>query len=188
MSLSLCSAVRRTSTPCLLSAWPYTLFRFLRSPLNGHPLNLQCARISSGHRRTLDGAYDKLTLWCVVQGRPLPHALGIDLQALYTLLVDHLQSLYDEKYGVSAGRHAHPAVQTHMRSVRSRLTRSWGSLRSWGMLAPEHSQTPTPYIVLQAVFAFAMVTGFNNAGRVARDWISFGVGLICSFDGLLRPC
>ena len=157
-------------------------------PLNGHPLNLQRARISSGYRRTLDGAYDKLTLWCVVHGRPLPHTLENNLQALNTLLVDHLQFLYDEKYGVSAGRHALLAVQTRMRSVRGRLTESWDSMRSWEMLAPVKLRTPMPYIVLQAMFAFAMVTGFNSTGRAARDWISFGVGLICSFDGLLRPC
>ena len=106
-------------------------------PLNGHPLNLQRARISSGYRRTLDGAYDKLTLWCVVHGRPLPHTLENNLQALNTLLVDHLQFLYDEKYGVSAGRHALLAVQTRLRSLRGRLTEPWDSMRSWEMLAPK---------------------------------------------------
>ena len=44
-----------------------------------------------------------------------------------------------------------------------------------------------PMLVLQAMFAFAMLRAFQTTDNEARDWFSFAVGLKVSFTALLRP-
>ena len=162
-------------------------FQSFGTLLGGQSVNLQRARISDGYRRTLDKAFDKLSIWCVVHDRPLPQSLEGDHPGINALLVDHLQFLFDEQFGVSSGRHALLAVQTRMRSLRGHLTQAWDSMRAWEQLAPISLRVPIPVLVLEAMFIYAMLAGFSSMGNAARDWISFGLGLITSFDGLLRP-
>ena len=155
--------------------------------LNRHNIDLQRDRLSVGYRRTLDVSFDRLELWCVLHSKPLPETIIAEEAAVNRLLVDHVQFLFDEQYGVSAGRHAVLAVQTRFRSLRGRLAEAWDSVRSWEQLAPIRLRTPIPDLVLEAMLAFAMITGCTSTGRAMRDWISFGVGLLTCFDGLLRP-
>ncbi len=165
----------------------FFVFRSYAVQLNRQTVDLQRDRLSAGYRKTLDASFDRLTIWCTVQGRPLPETLENDVAAINNLVVDHVQFLFREQYGLSAGRHAVLAVQTKFRSLRGRLTVAWDSIRSWEQLAPISLRVPMPALVLQAMFTFAMLTGFTSVGKAARDWISFGVGLITCFDGLLRP-
>ncbi len=155
--------------------------------LNRRNIDLQRDRLSVGYRKTQDVSFDRLKLWCVLHSKPLPETIVAEESTVNRLLVDHVQFLYDEKYGVSAGRHAILAMQTRFRALRGRLREAWDSVRSWEQLAPIRLRTPIPDLVLEAMFAFAMITGFTSTGRAMRDWISFGVGLLTCFDGLLRP-
>ena len=155
--------------------------------LNRHSIDLQRDRLSVSYRKTLDISLDRLKMWCVLHSKPLPETVIAEEATVNRMLVDHVQFLHDEKYGVSAGRHAILAMQTRFRSLSGHLTEAWDSVKSWEQLAPVRLRTPIPDLVLEAMFVFAMFTGFTSTGRAMRDWISFAVGLLTCFDGLLRP-
>ena len=150
-------------------------------------IDLQRDRLSAGYRRALDTAFDRFNIWCVVNSHPLPATLEHDAVCMNRLLVQYVRFLFDEQYGIFAGRHAVLAVQTKLRPLRGHLTQAWDSVKSLDLVAPISMRVPMPDLILQAMFVFAMVTGFQSTGKAARDWLSFGVGLLASFDALLRP-
>ena len=151
-------------------------------------LKLQDVRVSIGYQKTLDQAYNKFVLWSTVHCRPLPHTLPEQLTTLNEQLVDYIQFLFEENNGVAAGRHAILCMQNRFHLCRSQLKRSWNSVKSWEMIRPVNLRTPMPPLILECMFTCAMYLGFTaTSSRWARDWISFGVGLIVSYEGLLRP-
>ena len=155
--------------------------------LNRQGVDLQRDRVSASYRLALDRAYDRFSLWCIVHSHPAPESMKSDEESMNSMLSGYVQFLFDENYGVSAGRHAVLAVQTRFRHLRGRLNVAWDSVKSWELKAPVKLRTPLPELVLDAMFAFAMLMGFSATGRACREWVSFGVGLLACFDGLLRP-
>ena len=75
-------------------------------------------------RRVLDEALSRLTTWCVVQGEEQPEMIRDNDLQMADLLVRHVQYLYENTFGVSAGRHVILAVQTKYRHLRGKLTKS----------------------------------------------------------------
>ena len=105
------------------------------------------------------------------------------------MLASHLQYLFDGSYGVSAGRQALLAVQLQLRfrQLRGQLTLAWDSVRSWEHIALIQMRVPMPWLVLDAMFCYALLRGFEAQGTLRRDLISFAVCLGLAFDALLRP-
>ena len=89
--------------------------------LNRQGVDLQRDRVSASYRLALDRAYDRFTLWCIVHSHPVPESLKSDEESMNNMLSGYVQFLFDENYGVSAGRHAVLAVQTRFRHLRGRL-------------------------------------------------------------------
>ena len=150
-------------------------------------VDLQESRLSAGYRKVLDEAYTRLNGWCLVQQKPKIEDIQHSFAELNGVLVEHVQFLYQNNFGVSAGRHAILCVQNRHRHTRSFLAQAWDSIKAWERIVPIKLRTPLPYLVLQAMFCYAMLTGFSSSGTECRDWISFGIGILCSFDALLRP-
>ena len=48
-------------------------------------------------------------------------------------------------------------------------------------------RVPIPFLVVEALFTFAIATGFKVQGQLGRGWICFAVSVLCCFSGLLRP-
>ena len=151
-------------------------------------LDLQESRVSAGYRKVMGNAYVRLNGWCLVNQRSRIEDVQHGFAQLNAILTDHIQFLFENQYGVSAGRHAILCVQHRRRRTRPFLVQAWDSVKSWEMQVPIKLRTPLPHLVLQAMFCYAMLAGFSSAaGNACRDWLSFGIGLLCSFDALLRP-
>ena len=157
------------------------------APLAPNSLNLQEARVSVAYRHVLDGALARLKTWCAVQGEEQPETFCNDAFQMADLLVRHVQYLYENQFGVSAARQCILAVQTKYRHLRGKLTKSWDSVKSWEMIAPISLRVPVPFMILDAMFATALLRGFHATGTAARDYISFAVCLLLGFHSLLRP-
>ncbi len=168
---------------CLVPLW-CLLCSAVVSPTK---VNLREARVTGVYRKTLDRAYDRLVMWCVVNNWSRPDEIIHDFDTLNKMLSTHVQYLYDEKFGVSAGRLALLSVQNKYRHTKSQLHYAWDAVKSWEMLAPVSLRVPMPFLVMRAIFSYAMLRGFNSYGADARDWICFGIGVFLSFTGLLRP-
>ena len=151
-------------------------------------VNLQESRVTSAYRKTLNKAWDGLLTWCHVQDRLSPESCSRDPERMNALLIDHIQFLHEERRGVSAGKHALLSIHHRYPHLRPSLQAAWDSVKSWEQLDPVRLRQPIPPLVLDCLFYFAMLMGFGATGQVARDWICFGIGLLCGFDGLLRPC
>ena len=155
--------------------------------VGGH-LNLQEARVGDTYKETLNKAYTRFQHWALVNQKPSPESLEFDPKGMNELLVEHIQFLFEEQRGVSSGRHAILCIQHKYRHFKTQLVYAWDSVKSWEQLQPLRTRVPLPVLVLNASFAFGMVTGFSSVGKAACEWISWSVGLITSFEALLRPC
>ncbi len=158
------------------------------APLTSRDVDLQEARVSEAYKKVLSRSFDRLTLWSVVNQKPSPESLEFDTQGMNDLLISHIQFLFKEQAGVSAGRHAILTIQYRYRHLKTQLVRAWDSIKSWEQLEPIRSRVPMPWIVLESMFYYGLLQGFEGAGRQAREWISWSVCLIMGFDALLRPC
>ncbi len=150
-------------------------------------VNLLEVRVSASYRRVLDKAYDDFVVWTVVNQRPRPDTLVQDAERMSRLLADYVQFLFQSQRGVSAGRHVVLSIQHRYRHLRTHIPVAWDAVKSWEQLEPVRMQAPMPMLVLQAMFAFAMLRAFQTTDNEARDWFSFAVGLKVSFTALLRP-
>ena len=156
-------------------------------PLARSKVDLQEARLSAGYKQILNTAYVRLVDWCNCHSEPQPTDIQNDPRTMSDMLARHLQFLFDGNYGVSAGRQVLLAVQLKFRHLRGQLTLAWDSIRSWEHIAPIQMRVPMPWLVLDAMFCFAMLKGFEASGTWRRDLISFAICLGLGFDALLRP-
>ena len=150
-------------------------------------VDLQEARLSTGYKQVLDTAYRRVVSWCNSHSETLPADLQEEPRKMSEMLARHLQYLFEGNYGVSAGRQALLAVQLRFRHLRGQLTLAWDSVRSWEHIAPIQMRVPMPWLVLDAMFCYALLRGFEAQGTLRRDFISFAVCLGLAFDALLRP-
>ncbi len=139
------------------------------------------------YRKTLNKAFDAFRDWCYLHGHKHPDDYGRNPELMNEALVEHVQFLFDEGKGVSAGRHAVLAIHHRFPLLRPFMRQSWDSVKSWEQLAPVNLRTPIPPLVFSCMFIYALLMGFQCTGPTARDWITFAVGLRCCFEGLLRP-
>ena len=162
---------------------------FLAIGVNGTGfVNLQQARVSEAYRTQLEKSFDRFKSWAVMHNRGIPEDYETDVEGMNELLVDHIQFLYENQFGVSAARHILLAIQKRFKLLRPFLSEAWDSVKSWEQRAPVSLRLPVPPLVRDALFSFAMLKGFNSSGTEARDWLTFGVGILVCFEALLRPC
>ena len=155
--------------------------------LDSSTVDLQEARLSPGYKRLLATAFQRLQTWCVVNGETSPDELSNNAIAMANMLTRHLQYLFENQFGVSAGRQAILCVQLRHRHLRTSLSKAWDSIKSWEQLAPISMRVPVPWLVLEAMFVASLLRGFSAGGALGRDYISFAIGLLIGFDALLRP-
>ena len=173
-----------------MCCWLWMLWVFLASftdATNSPLVNLQEHRVTATYRDTLNKAFLRFRDWCCQHRGIVPEDFKRDPEQLNKLLIDHVQFLYEERLGVSAGRHAVLSIHHKFPLLRPFLRESWDSIKSWEQLAPVKLRTPMPPLVHSCMFIFSLLMGFQSTGPIARDWISFAVGLLCCFEGLLRP-
>ena len=117
-----------------------------------------------------------------------PDDLSSDAIGMSDMLTRHVQHLFEQNYGVPAGRQSLLSAQQDNRHLRTGLAKAWDSITSWEQISPISMRVPVPWLVLDAMFVAALIRGFSAAGTtLARDYISFAVGLLVGFDALLRP-
>ena len=150
-------------------------------------VDLQNSRVTPGYRKVLNRAFEDLSEWSYVNQRGHPDDYAERPKEMNRLLIDHLQWLFESNAGVSAGRHVVLSIHHRHPMLRSFMKETWDSIKSWEMLALVNSRVPMPPLLLDAMFSYAVMMGVGATGPCARDWLSFAVGLLVCFNGLLRP-
>ena len=113
-------------------------------------VDLQEARLSAGYKLLLDTAYKRLMTWCVVNSEGTPEDLSSDAIKMSDMLTRHVQYLFENKHGVSAGRQAILCVQLRYRHLRTSLAKAWDSIKSWEQINPISMRVPLPWLVVDA--------------------------------------
>ena len=150
-------------------------------------VDLQQHRITQEYRYQLTTAIRALAIWLSVRSLPSVTQLVKDEENLIRHVTDYIQYLYDSGASLSSARHTVLALQTFHRKLKGRLVVLWDSVRSWELLRPCSMRVPVPFLVVEAIFAHSMATGFRLQGQKGRGWLCFGVAVLCMFSGLLRP-
>ena len=130
-----------------LLLFAYSLLCSAAAPPLLSTLNLQKARVSAGYRHVLDSAFRRIKAWCVVHDRQQPEQLSDENQLMADMLVEHVQYLYENQFGVASGRQAILSVQTKYRHLRGQLTKAWDSVKSWESIAPVNLRVPIPFLI-----------------------------------------
>ena len=163
------------------------LFVFAVATSHAGGVNLQEVRISREYRYQLTTALRAFTIWLTVRSLPSVAELAGDKDRLVRVLTDYLQYLFDQGGSLAVARQTVLALQTFHRHLKGQLLICWDSIRSWEQLRPCSMRVPIPHLVVEALFTYAIATGFKVQGQAGRGWICFGVGVLCCFSGLLRP-
>lgn len=148
--------------------------------------NLQRDRLSAPYRARLHDAASGFYQYCKRRGHSL-RQLSKSASLTGDLLVDYVQTLYDNQKPLWVAKHAVLAMQTIFRHHRGHLRRAWDSIQSWQLERPIRSRVPLRPELLEAICTYAVLAALRFDRKRALVWWSFTVSLKVAFHGLLRP-